>query len=1012
MEARKKASIDAPEIQEPTTPRTKVDVQVEIKPRIESMEKKSRGEEEQTVKKTVDIKDQLHLDIKPKIEFMEKISSPRNNNEYTSPRNNNEHVSPRNNETSPSKSNKELIQLADGKAEIKEIKDIVPSQEIGVPNEVNEIDNKEEELLKQHKEQEEEQELKRKEIEIELKRKQEEEEEIRKQKEIELKKQEQQKKEQHELELKRKQEKEEEQQQQQELKRKEEQRKQEEGELRKKKEEEELRRKEEEIEINKKREKEELNKKKLQQQQEENNKKEQEELKKREDEIKRKQIEDENSRKQKEKEQEEKRKNQEQKEQQERKRKEEEEEINKKKREEEEIRIKKRREEEEKVKREIKEIQNKSIEQIEQTYLKRKEMEEINKKKELNKFNMNTEEKGEYYNEMTQLAREWSVTMTTPTFVLIGGQGHGKSTLIECIIGIPSITSDLSINVPIIFELIPDINATDVLYSVFDIDSNTILSLNSIKDLQTWILNTQNKMNKTDITNVPSLHIYIKFNKFGFPIKFIDTPPLYNSSSKKENIKNELIIMDFIKDKNNTIIYVEDCNTYNNNNDNNTLINGVDPQYERTIKIITKIDTSLIKNQQSIINLIDNISNKKKINNIFVVSLLDTNDRNSCKTIDDFRSKLGEKQVIDYKIIEKYDKSKQIENNYGIGNIRKEILNKAWNKNKIVVPQIKREIIDKMKVLKEKQKYYIEQNKIMNNTKQMRVFTFKYINQYLNTLEKIVEGSEKIRIPLQGQTTKEEIMEQSNTWDINISIITINKIKEIQEEIPFSNSRLHGAQQLKRLISEFQNIIETIKLPKDNEDIIITAAGLNHLHSSNNYAYAACEIATEHSNQLLKPLVFELANRSSYIIKRSCIAAQSIISEHSSFNSLPVLSNYVSQLFQSFIDKMTLLFLQQIQSEFFDAKTLYWFTTTKKHRFISQGEELVDFTNELFQSIKEHIAHKSLLLITNYLIFSILDRSHGLDEMLLHINSVSDQELSELFQGNYEQIMFFFNYFL
>jgi len=212
--------------------------------------------------------------------------------------------------------------------------------------------------------------------------------------------------------------------------------------------------------------------------------------------------------------------------------------------------------------------------------------------------------------------------------------------------------------------------------------------------------------------------------------------------------------------------------------------------------------------------------------------------------------------------------------------------------------------------------------------------------------------------------------------------------------------KLNGGQQIKRLLIEFQRILEQISLPKISKDDIIMGAGVNQMGSYTNYVWSACEIVNQYSSQILKPLLKQLNKRASYIMRRQVDVVESIMSS-STFGKkqFPSLASYVSGLYQNFLDEASAQFIDKCLTEFLNTITLYWMVNNEKDTMkrIEREDDLTGFASTLFESIKENIMKKSLLLITNHFVFAILDKTNGIEDLELQINSLTSEKLMELF---------------
>ncbi len=105
----------------------------------------------------------------------------------------------------------------------------------------------------------------------------------------------------------------------------------------------------------------------------------------------------------------------------------------------------------------------------------------------------------------------------------------------------------------------------------------------------------------------------------------------------------------------------------------------------------------------------------------------------------------------------------------------------------------------------------------MLSTRNLRYQANKYISSFLQTLALLLEGSEKIRTPFEGQTLREEKKDQGRfVWKVPSERFNEINSDDMDDELPMGSLKLNGGQQIKRLLVEFQRVLEQISLPKSN----------------------------------------------------------------------------------------------------------------------------------------------------------------------------------------------------
>ena len=114
-------------------------------------------------------------------------------------------------------------------------------------------------------------------------------------------------------------------------------------------------------------------------------------------------------------------------------------------------------------------------------------------------------------------------------------------------------------------------------------------------------------------------------------------------------------------------------------------------------------------------------------------------------------------------------------------------------------------------------------------------------------------------------------------------------------------------------------------------DELLAATGRNKVNYKPNYVWAACDIAQEKTRVAIKPLVKQIAQRATFLLKRQSQVAEIILA--GSFGRRtgdtltqisPFFKSYIKEVFSEFADQLAQQFISQCCDEFYTTKTIYW----------------------------------------------------------------------------------------
>ena len=566
-----------------------------------------------------------------------------------------------------------------------------------------------------------------------------------------------------------------------------------------------------------------------------------------------------------------------------------------------------------------KKLSEKELQALENSYSQRKIAE--NAKKEPQQTAFYATNLSEFFHSFTSLCRDISSQYDIPELVFIGSKGQGKSNLVASILGVP--LSYDTLEKPIYFHLLSDPNVAKYSYSIENTNKpGDYSTFNNVSEFQNKLKESIKEKGKSS-----SINVKISSSLIGFNIILIDTPYLHHVHA------NDKLVLDLIKDQSRTIIYVKEATVEKDHNfllELKQLLNSVDPKFSRTILVNTKLDNTL--KLRLLPNQINDAleSSLKFSGNTFWVSALTTEATSSIKTEEEYKERLNEIQKIDIKILESLRYNKRV-TSIGLSLLRSHLLNLCWNQYKVNIPKMQQKNKDSINKLLNSQRTLNSQLEKLTTDK-LRFSINNYYHSFLIQLKKLLEGNEKVQSPMLGQTLNEEYSQNGFYWEVPDYLDSSINSTSFQEKVPLYSSRLNGAHQFKRLLSEFQLVLEQIKLPHVSvEDIVCAGAGV--LQSSNSsFLYAACEFTRSEAYSLLQPLVIQLAERAVNILKRQTHVVDSILRS----NDSPYLISYLDSIFHTYFEEMRRNFLNKINEEFYSTATLYWSSLLKYVSYMNE----------------------------------------------------------------------------
>lgn len=621
---------------------------------------------------------------------------------------------------------------------------------------------------------------------------------------------------------------------------------------------------------------------------------------------------------------------------------------------------------------------------------------------------------------ISSFARDLNTQLQTPEIVLIGRQGHGKSSVIEAIVGQP-------------FNLVAQEKGACTKRPIFvHVVNNpsyekpkiTIKRDSFVKEAsEDKTVSAESVEKELKIRNIISPSpIYVTYEyKNCWNITFIDTPGLVPASEKtnSEVSSEELeeMVLELARPSNRILVFVEEVKD-GTQSDMIVMAKKVDPRLDRSIFVFTKFSDQL-KNFTSTRDLNRYLTSTVASDSTsFFVSLIPAKDRAKYASKDAFKAQLDQLVKEDLVGLEQLQYDRRYGNSIGVTALRKHVLELTFTKYQAHIP----ELLKRLRVMKRKSEdslIQIQKQNLSIDTNKLRGAAAKYVMNFLQNIEKLLSGTLEGNPTINGQSLVEEkTQDETGEWrDVNHNTIDV-KIEDWK--IPHANSKLYGGQQFERLLAEFKSVVDHTIIEKLSADDIATAAGPQKLNSASACTWAASDLAQRQIQKALLPLVDHLFVRATYILKRLVEITEVMLENNKrsrkrigvspsdvleDLDQYPFFTHAVKDLYYKFVDATAEECKKKCKDEFFCTRLVYWELTNIDGKTVTFGKNdtkddikkaVVNLATDLFQKIRDRISKNILLKSYNY--FLVPMQTDLWSDIQGNITAMTDDQLNELFE--------------
>ncbi|PRP78525.1 hypothetical protein PROFUN_13582 [Planoprotostelium fungivorum] len=614
------------------------------------------------------------------------------------------------------------------------------------------------------------------------------------------------------------------------------------------------------------------------------------------------------------------------------------------------------------------------------------------------------------YDKLQYYARDLNTYMTTPEIVFVGKKSQGKSTLIETLLGEPiNSVGGNGTKRPIIFSLVNNPSAQS---PKFTIKKDPLKPNDRDTEVSAAEISAELSKRASLQTEEPIVVVYESFRVTN--VNYIDTPALEGQQS--ENIVNNLC-----KPTHRLIVYVDGSNDWSTL-EHPSIIKQLDPDYARTIFVYTSFSGHL-----------STLSSTREVNKYLSGALPDVKSffvsspseavKATAKDIDSYQKKVYQYGRRDLNTLESLSYDKRHESQIGIHAVRHYVLDYAWRFYEESIPRVLKQLRVK-KAETTKQTRQLQAQLAALDTSKLRSLASNYVITFLQTVERLIEGTSEGNPGVNGQTLDEEKFSLGDGDWLDHSNRPI-RFDPASYNILYWDNKLYGGQQFERLLSEFKGVAEHIQISAFSVNDVATAAGINKLNNIPNYHWAASDLAQQKSQESFLPLIEQLTIRAVYIMKRLAAIVRAVLDARRKKASGPdgyenpasslvedadhyrYFTNHVEELYFNFIESTAKQCKEKALDEFYSTRTIYWESTVEfgdrglpldRNGTDDTRNSVENLATELFLRLKERITKNVLLKFYNFFLVPIQSELWG--DIQGKVNTLGDTEFEQVFELN------------
>eukprot|EP01105_Mastigella_eilhardi_P025672 TRINITY_DN7055_c0_g1_i1.p1 TRINITY_DN7055_c0_g1~~TRINITY_DN7055_c0_g1_i1.p1 ORF type:complete len:701 (+),score=219.25 TRINITY_DN7055_c0_g1_i1:46-2103(+) len=647
----------------------------------------------------------------------------------------------------------------------------------------------------------------------------------------------------------------------------------------------------------------------------------------------------------------------------------------------------------------------------------------------------------EAYHTIVSLARDINAYLQPPEVVLVGRKGCGKSTILESLFGHKFADVGNATLRPVEIKMVNNVDCEQPKITVVRDPEVAQFAGSDLENVP--FLKVGDAIKERNVKSAVPIRIHYEY-KYCWTMTFYDTPGLLPKTDSVQDIEeNEKLVLSLMRPSDRLLVCVEEVTEWEKV-EIADFASKVDPKHERTIFVFNKF-SNILKNFASSRDLQSYWAGNPVWNSqVFFTTLPRESGRSDNPNL--YKRRLAQLVKGDKDELEKLQYDQKYEQSIGITALHRCILEKTWKKYQEYIP----EILKRLRVCKvQAQENY---NNVSNHlelmeTSHLRCAASAYLSEFVQVFEELLQGSLEGKPALCGKTLLEEkAQDDAGEWrDADSKEILFDPVAW---NIPSSNSRLYGGQEMERLLAEFKTIVERTANINISQHEVATALGQSKSRVAPDLIWAASDLSQLKSYQVLAPLVKQLVKRATCIMKNLAAITEKVLegrrtsnqqrlstsSTSSSSTTLAIAAASIEQheypFFLAFVrsaylrhmNELAESCLQKCMDEFSCTQLVYWKaskTLSVPQVSPTDHEQIFGAVNELSRKLFADIVGriKTNVMLKCYNFFLVAMQSQL--PLALHgsVSTLGDAQLGEVFevnitkaqltatQGNWEQII-------
>jgi len=622
------------------------------------------------------------------------------------------------------------------------------------------------------------------------------------------------------------------------------------------------------------------------------------------------------------------------------------------------------------------------------------------------------------YGKLQEYARDLNTSIAAPEIVFIGRQGDGKTALIDAVVG-ERINPAGDTKRPLHLTLVNNAECTTPRITVKrdstipEYDHDTPATLQSIASE----IDDRNR----DFTDVP---IYVLYESASvMNVTLIDTPGIDD-----KNPKAEALVQTYLQDADRQIVAVESAKDFSECK-LLELVKKADPELSRSIFVFSKFNLYLRTFAESR-ELNRYLSQAYPDVPTYFVSL--PSSRVSVE--DGLSTRVLQALNRDMALLEQLQHDKRHEASFGAYNVRRRLFRGVWRGYQDSVPRVLKQLRARSAATDAKLRAVQAQLQELNSSK-LRSIASQYVVTFLQSIQRLIEGTADANPAATGQTLLEERREHGADEWLDGQNRPI-RFDPNEWKVPYADAKLYGGQQFERALAEFRAVVEHSDLGAVSFDDIASSTGLNRLNNVQNFGWAASDLVANKTREAFVPLIEQLTARVVYLVKRLATLSDTLIDQQraaaksnatgvtfgastaaSAASSgvtggdddafapehFPYFTHHVKDLFYKFVDNAAANTKEKCLDEFYSTRTIYWHLSeygdrkfpTERGAADEAQKAVVDLATDVFAEMRNRIIGNVMLKFYNFFLVPL--QSVLWTDIQGRITTLSDKSLEQLF---------------